>query len=239
MKDSAIIIGSGIGGLECGVILARHGFDVTVLEQERQIGGNLQTFTRRGSDGKAHSFDTGFHYVGGLEPGQPLYSLFKYFDLMDLPWKCLDKDCFDEISFADKDLQEVASYPVPSGHLRFAERLAEYFPTHAEELHKYSKILKEIGDRMFDSFKPETDMFDMFGQSAYEFLCNSITDKRLRDILCGSMMKMELDRETLPMYVYVQATNSFVDSSWRLGYDEKRKLGGGALIAAKLAEELR
>lgn len=64
MKDSAIIIGSGIGGLECGVILARHGFDVTVLEQERQIGGNLQTFTRRGSDGKVHSFDTGFHYVG-------------------------------------------------------------------------------------------------------------------------------------------------------------------------------
>ena len=65
---SAIVIGSGLGGLECGVILARHGFEVTVLEQERQIGGSLQTFVRKGSDGKTHSFDTGFHYVGGLEP---------------------------------------------------------------------------------------------------------------------------------------------------------------------------
>ena len=89
---SAIVIGSGLGGLECGVILARHGFEVTVLEQERQIGGSLQTFVRKGSDGRTHSFDTGFHYVGGLEPGQPLYSLFKYFGLMELPWKCLDKD---------------------------------------------------------------------------------------------------------------------------------------------------
>ena len=210
---SAIVIGSGLGGLECGVILARHGFEVTVLEQERQIGGSLQTFVRKGSDGKTHSFDTGFHYVGGLEPGQPLYSLFKYFGLMELPWKCLDKDCFDEISFADKDCREVVSYPVASGHLRFAEKLAEYFPEHADELRKYSWILKEIGDRVFDSFRPETDMFEMFGKSAYDFLCETITDSRLRDILCGSMMKMELDRETLPMYVYVQATNSFVDSS--------------------------
>lgn len=236
---SAIVIGSGLGGLECGVILARHGFEVTVLEQERQIGGSLQTFVRKGSDGKTHSFDTGFHYVGGLESGQPLYSLFKYFGLMDLPWKCLDKDCFDEISFADKDCREVVSYPVASGHLRFAEKLAEYFPEHAEELRKYSRILKEIGDRMFDSFRPETDMFEMFGKSAYDFLCETITDSRLRDILCGSMMKMELDRETLPMYVYVQATNSFVDSSWRLGYDPEKKLGGGALIADKLASEIR
>ena len=46
---SVIIIGSGLGGLECGVILARHGFKVIVLEQDRQIGGCLQTFVRKGS----------------------------------------------------------------------------------------------------------------------------------------------------------------------------------------------
>ncbi len=239
MAESIIIIGSGLGGLECGVIMARHGFRVTVLEQERQIGGSLQTFIRKGSDGRAHSFDTGFHYVGGLDPGQPLYTLFRYFGLLDLPWKCLDKDCFDEISFADAECREVTSYPVASGHLRFAERLAEYFPEHESELREYSRELKRIGDRMFDSFKPDSEMFELFGKSAYEFLCASISDQRLRDVLSGSMMKMELDRDTLPAYVYIQATNSFIDSAWRLGYDHGRKLGGGALIAHRLADELR
>lgn len=239
MGNSAIIIGSGLGGLQCGVILARHGFEVTVLEQDRQIGGSLQTFVRKGSDGRPHVFDTGFHYVGGLEPGQPLYSLFKYFRLLDLPWKAMDRNCFDEISFADAECREVASYPMASGHVRFAERLAEYFPGHEAELLEYSRVLKHVGDRMFDVFMPDSEMFEMFGKSAYGFLCSTISDSRLRDVLSGSMMKMELDRDTLPMYVYIQATNSFIDSAWRLGYDEGKKLGGGALIADALASELK
>ena len=76
-ENSVIIIGSGIGGLECAFILAKHGYKVTVLEKERILGGSLQTFVRKGSDGRSHTFDTGFHYVGGLEPKQPLYPLFQ------------------------------------------------------------------------------------------------------------------------------------------------------------------
>lgn len=45
MMDRAIIIGSGLGGLECGFILAKHGYEVTVLEQGKHIGGCLQTFS--------------------------------------------------------------------------------------------------------------------------------------------------------------------------------------------------
>ena len=74
--ESVIIIGSGLGGLECGYILAKNGFQVTVLEHDSCIGGCLQTF-RRGSA----QFDTGFHYVGGLGEGQSLNALFRYFDL--------------------------------------------------------------------------------------------------------------------------------------------------------------
>ena len=33
-KNSVIIIGAGLGGLECGYILAKHGLKVTVLERE-------------------------------------------------------------------------------------------------------------------------------------------------------------------------------------------------------------
>lgn len=58
MKKRCVIIGSGLGGLSCGVILARNGYDVTVLEQDARIGGCLQCF-RRG-DAK---FETGMHFI--------------------------------------------------------------------------------------------------------------------------------------------------------------------------------
>ena len=38
-KQKVIIVGSGIGGLVCGAILAKEGYDVLVLERNKQIGG--------------------------------------------------------------------------------------------------------------------------------------------------------------------------------------------------------
>ena len=35
-----VIVGSGLGGLSCGVILAKNGYEVTVLEQGIQVGGH-------------------------------------------------------------------------------------------------------------------------------------------------------------------------------------------------------
>ena len=41
-NQETIIVGSGLGGLVCGVILAKEGHRVTILEKNRQIGGMLQ-----------------------------------------------------------------------------------------------------------------------------------------------------------------------------------------------------
>lgn len=46
-KQKIVIIGSGLGGLSCGLILSRNGYDVTILEQGAQVGGCLQCFTRQ------------------------------------------------------------------------------------------------------------------------------------------------------------------------------------------------
>lgn len=54
MSKSAIIIGSGFGGLGSACLLARAGWDVTVLEKNEQIGGRAGTFTE-----KKFTFDTG------------------------------------------------------------------------------------------------------------------------------------------------------------------------------------
>ncbi len=60
----AIIIGSGISGLTSAVLLAEHGWQVTVLEAHAIAGGLMQRF-RRGP----FWFDTGFHFITGSPPG--------------------------------------------------------------------------------------------------------------------------------------------------------------------------
>ncbi len=220
-----VIIGSGLGGLECGYILARHGFDVTVLERASQIGGCLQTFKRRGT-----RFDTGFHYVGGLDEGQPLNRLFRYFDLLDLPWRRMNEDCFDEVIIGEE------SFPLASGHDRFAERLIERFPAEKEGILKYTAFLKNVGDHIFDSLNPrEAEDFysgSLFARSAYGFLTETISDPLLRKVLSGNSLKMELNAESLPLYVYAQINNSFIQSAWRLQ-------GGGSQITEHLAKSIR
>ena len=71
-KQKIVIIGSGLGGLSCGLILCRNGYDVTILEQGAQVGGCLQCFTRQGT-----KFETGMHFVGSADEGQVLNRLLR------------------------------------------------------------------------------------------------------------------------------------------------------------------
>ncbi len=54
VKQKAVVIGAGLGGLSAAVRLAGDGYDVTVLEKNENIGGKLN---RR--SGKGFTFDTG------------------------------------------------------------------------------------------------------------------------------------------------------------------------------------
>lgn len=55
----------------------------------------------------------------------------------------------------------------------------------------------------------------LLGRSAYEYLCSTIKDPLLRQVLSGSFMRMEL-RKSLPLYVFAQINNSFIQSAWKL-----------------------
>jgi phytoene dehydrogenase-like protein len=57
-----IIIGSGLGGLTAGALLAKAGMKVSVLEQHYAVGGCAQSF-RRGT----FLFDAAIHLIGGCE----------------------------------------------------------------------------------------------------------------------------------------------------------------------------
>ena len=220
-----LIIGSGLGGLACGYILAGSGRKVCVLERNAQAGGCLQTF-RRGD----MRFDTGFHYVGGLDEGQPLHRLFRYFGRLDLPWRRMDETAFDEVGINGR------TYAFANGYNRFVDTLAQAFPRQRRALAAYAAFLEQVGDRIFDVLeqRERENVFTgpLFTRPAYRFLNETIDDPLLRRVLSGTSLKMDLQAATLPLYVFAQINSTFIQSAWRLQ-------GGGGLIAERLAQHIR
>ena len=127
MQDhDVIIIGSGMGGLVCGNLLMKEGFKVCVLEKNRQIGGCLQTYVR-----DRVIFDSGVHYLGGLEKGQNLYQIFKYVDILDkIKLQKMEEDVFDKILFEGDDKE----YVFAQGYDNFINRLLIDFPEEEKAL---------------------------------------------------------------------------------------------------------
>lgn len=224
MKYDVVIIGAGLGGLECAYILQSHGKNVCVLEKDALIGGCLQTFRRNGQ-----KLDTGFHYVGGLDKGQMLWRLFNYFGIMDLPWKKLDEDCFDEVIIKGKH------YKFAQGYERFQATLNEAFPHQKDNIAEYVDLLRKIGDNTAKSFEPRDseDFYtqSLFAMSAYEYLHKTFSDDALIDVISGTSLKMELHPEKLPLYTFAQINSSFIQSAYRI-------VGGGMQIAERMRENI-
>ena len=94
-QKKVIIIGSGLGGLSCGAILAKNGYAVTVLEQGVQVGGCLQCFSRRGA-----KFETGMHFIGSAAHGQTLDKLMRYLEIdKTVTLSQLDPQGYDVVCF--------------------------------------------------------------------------------------------------------------------------------------------
>ena len=225
MKYDVVIVGSGLGGLECGFILAKRGMKVVILERQHQPGGCMQSFMRHGE-----LLDTGMHYVGGIGEGGCLYAPFKYMGLMDLPWQHLDPTGFDRVTIGDR------TFRYAEGHEAFIETLAKDFPKEREGLEKYSKVMCEVCDHLYDAILPrdEVDFFtqSLFASSTYDFLHETFHDELLINVLSGSSLKMELAKDTLPLYNFAQGNNSFIQGSYRLR-------GDGNLIVDRLMEQIK
>lgn len=223
MSD-VVIVGSGLGGLQCGLILAKHGMKVVILERQLQPGGCIQSFRRQGE-----LLDTGMHYVGGIGMGGSLYEPFRYLGLMDLPWQHLDPMGFDRVTIGDR------TYSYAEGHEAFVETLSRDFPHEREGLRQYSELMRYVGSHIYDAILPrdEVDFFaqSLFASSAYDYLHETFHDELLINVLSGSSLKMELAKDTLPLYNFAQANNSFVQGSYRLR-------GDGSLIVNRLIEQI-
>ncbi len=207
MKYDVIIIGSGFGGLACAHLLGQAGRRVLVLEAHRQPGGCLQSYQRKG-----HLFDTGLHYVGGLDEGQTLYDIFQRLGLLLLPWHRLDTEGFDHITLDGR------TFRFAEGFSRFADVLAEAFPHQRAALKQYVDLLQG----------PDPDP----SIGAWQWLNETFSDPLLIDVLSGSCLKTELRRESLPLLAFAHSQKSFIQSSWRLQ-------GDSSLIVRSLTDDIR
>jgi C-3',4' desaturase CrtD len=77
-KQRVVVIGAGVGGVTAAALLAKDGFDVTVLEAHVYPGGCAGTFYHKG-----YRFDAGATCAGGFQEGGPHHIVG---ELLKLHW---------------------------------------------------------------------------------------------------------------------------------------------------------
>ena len=219
-----VIIGSGLGGLACGCILSKNGYEVTVLEQGDQIGGCLQCF-RRGDA----LFDTGMHYIGSAEPGQVLDTILQYLDVSkDIRLSRLNPLGYDVISFLGEHFR------FANGKENFINALSEHFPKSRDELSRYYDLVKLVASSWaMHSLQPKVDLninAEYQIRSVNEVIDSIISDPVLRQVLVGILPLYAGEKDHTPFSTHALISDFYEQSAFRI-------VGGSSLVADSLAAE--
>ncbi|MDR2449737.1 MAG: NAD(P)/FAD-dependent oxidoreductase [Prevotellaceae bacterium] len=227
MDRHVIIIGSGLGGLTCGYILAKNGYRVSLLEKNAQLGGCLYVFARNGA-----RFETGMHYIGSMEPGQNLHTFFNYLSLLpDVKLHPLDSMAYDVISLSGE------RFNFANGQEHFIETLAQRFPGERNNLQNYYRIMETVADNSplyrlrwnnaLNLLNP-----DYIKRSASDFIASTINHPLLQQVVAGNV----------PLYAGVEGKTSFyIHAFINHFYNQSacRIVGGSAAIARSLVRSIR
>ena len=226
-KYDIIILGSGLGGLQCGYVLSKHGYKVGIFEKQHQFGGCLQVFHRKG-----YTFDTGMHYLGGLGEGEILHKLFNYYAInQNVNLKKLDTNCFDKIVMQDDE------FPYAMGYERFIETLSQYFPKERNGITQFIEAIKKIAyaSPLYNLQEINSPTFiesDYIKKSVGEFIASFTQDPVLQNVLAGTNPLYAGFPEKTPVYVHALILHSYIKSSWRI-------IGGSHTIVDSLVHSIR
>ena len=234
---TCLIIGGGIGGLVTGALLAKEGYQVTVLEKNAIIGGGLQTFKRHGA-----SFPTGMHIFGGFQEDGNLRKLFEYLGVMDhILLQPSDKNASDVVTV----LSEGKTYQMPQGKEQYIAYLSTMFPAEKEQIKAYIDRLFELSEEenlFYLRESPERHLphSEDFLGSVNQLRDRYITDSKLKSLLVYLNGLMGGHEETTPAYIHallstlhINGTFQFVGESQQLA-DALAKViedAGGQVIA--------
>lgn len=221
-----VIIGSGLGGLSTGVILAKNGYKVTVFEQGSQIGGCLQCFTRRGA-----TFETGMHFIGSADPGQVLHRMMRYLEIDSrITLARLDTDGYNVISLNGE------RYQIANGREAFIEKLSERFPRQKDNLARYCDIVESVSAASAlhtlnaDGDNAVTLRYQM--ESINDVVDSIVDDRELANVLVGDLPLYAAERGKTPFSVHAFIMDFYNKSAFRIA-------GGSDTVARALADVLR
>ena len=220
-----VIIGSGLGGLSSGVMLAKNGFRVTVLEQGARIGGCLQCFSRRGA-----KFETGMHFIGSADPGQVLNRMLRYLEIDSrITLSRLDSECYNRIAIGGGE------FDFANGREAFIEKMSGYFPRQRDNISRYCDIVESVSAA--SSFHSAGDAVDSAVTLEYqtspidEVIDSVVDDPMLRRVLVGDLPLYAAEKGRTPFAVHAFIMDFYNRSAFRIA-------GGSDNVAVALADVL-
>lgn len=222
-----IIIGSGLGGLSCGALLAKNGFEVTVLEKEPVIGGCLQCFMRRGA-----KFETGMHFIGSAARGQTLHKMMHYLEIADkLTLSPLNADGYDVVGIAGE------RFPYAMGRHAFVEQLAARFPHQRECLERYFDLVELVSSAstihsLGKTMGNDAVSMEYMLRSINEVVSSVVSDPLLQKVLVGNQPLYAGEWNKTPFATHAFIMDFYNQSSFRV-------VGGSDAIAHALHNTIK
>lgn len=206
-----LIIGSGVGGLSTGILLAKLGYPVTIVEKNALAGGLMRGYCRLGYD-----CPVGVHYLGSLAAGQPFRQL----------WDCLGVT--SDISLErmgvngpiDRYVFDDFCFDLPEGLEAFEDNLRKSFSAEQAQINAFMEGLKEV----FQSFA-RLDMLTNTAGTAVsmesfspmgDYLAQINCSPRLVSVLGVPATLIGVPLRDCPRFFYYMILASYLLSSWRL-----------------------
>jgi all-trans-retinol 13,14-reductase len=229
----AIVIGSGIGGLSCAAMLAKHGGKrVLVLERHYTPGGYTHVFRRPG-----YEWDVGVHYIGDVAEGSVLRAIFDEVSEEPIEWADMG-DVYDRIIIGDD------TYDFPKGRRNLQAALNEWFPGEEEAIDGYFAAVKEtsrasmtfhaskVADAIVD-IEPETlqlmrSGFDKWAQrTTLDVLEDLTNNRRLIAVLTGQFGDYGLPPSQSSFGMHAVLANHYFEGGYY-------PIGGSGIFAERM-----
>ncbi len=205
------IIGGGLSGLLCALMLEKRGYTPTIYERLPKVGGVLDSFKR-----KKILFDVGFHYSGALEMGQYLYESMDELNLLDkIELQKYDNE-FDTLYIDDE------VFKIGDSSKNFKILLQKKFPNEEENIENF---FHDCYASCVISSKPEE--FVKIDSRSLKDVMKNIQDAHLRKIfLHFTIFYVSAFYEEASFDFYAKIFINMLDGT------RKVKGGGGAIVDA-------